>query len=311
MDINKTNFETLQYNHLEGIVKLCEAVFGIKKNASYFNAFFDLENQQFPSCSTVAIIEGEIIGLFGARLIEYQKEESQIIIAESVYSMIHPQIQRRGIFEKLFEQTISNLREANIPFIYGYPNEKSLKFCLKNGFFNFSISHRYHIQCFPLNTSKLIRVLKLEQWQQKRVERIFKPFWSNVDLHSINIKNNFYTALYNDRFIRMKADKKFYLIELSGYLCTINFDRHLTIGSLKKLENSNPLQFVKQLKQLARKSGVNEIVFHMVEENEEKNELRKILKEEIGFYLLAYPILPNAKTLVQQFNFNFLDSELF
>lgn len=313
MENSELHFEEINSSHVAQLCTLHFSVFGQKKDPSYFIRMYDLEQNNETRLAIVAILNQEIVGFIGARIVLFSNGEKQIRLAESAESMIHESLRGKRVYYQLYQLAIEKIKTNNISIFYGRPNDDGYKFHKKLGWKELTTTVRFHIKSVPFRTAKISRLVGLESLKQKRLSKLLGDFRYTESLDSVFSIPEYYTVQLNDQFFRTKRVEPYYCIELYGCVFYLKYAHHVSVGAMKIVRADFQLdKALAKLKLIVRKCFIHEIVFHLEDVTSlEVKELKKHLFEQPSFKLLYFPMDKLGENLIKECKFSFMDSEIF
>lgn len=192
--------------------------------------------------------------------LEYQGKKE--LAVQSVDSMTHPLYMKQGIFKMLMDYVYEDLQKENVSFIWGFPNDASVKSATKklnwlptpniNGYY-IPIANRY--------TSYLIRKTNQFLYQQKPLEKNFASEITNeFPLHSLR-ECDYVTTVRNRAFFDYKKFGGSILVTIQGKKLWLKLNGSLFIGDMDIVSPSELKQIMTELIARAKCLGATNIYF--------------------------------------------------
>ena len=176
MESTDIKYEYLRKEHCNGLRQLYKNVFGKKVDENYFVIKYGLEfrNLQF---SSVAILNGVVIGFHGAILYQFTRDNSptQNNLHTSDFMLIS-EFRGKGVFQKLYQMTLDMAKEQGVDHLYAFQSDQTYKICKRLGWKDEMGFSRFHIKNLMFSNTKLIRILGLSNWRNKRLSKFCKKY---------------------------------------------------------------------------------------------------------------------------------------
>ncbi len=124
---------TVEYSKAKGqLLDLFRASFGHTMSEEFWNWKY-LQNPLTDPEVIVALDNGRIVGARPFLLAEMWLGSERVIVAQHCDTMVHPEYQGRGIFKRMGEFAIRDLKEKGFALSYGFPGPMSRPGFLRQG----------------------------------------------------------------------------------------------------------------------------------------------------------------------------------
>ena len=227
-----------------------------KYNTAYTNiehtGFIAYNNQKLP------------IAFYGVIPCFMQCNGEQVLAAQSVDTMTHPDYRNKGLFVELASRTFELCSQVGIKLLFGFPNQNSLP-----GFINkldWQMAERMDCFVIPVKTLpaeklaiKFPSLKKLYSWYTTRV---LKKYLTPLPGISSSVLTNGYDGLLrNQGYLQNKTYSTTRVISINGVDIWIKINNGLLIGDILVTAEKFTL-VVNQLVNIARKLGLSRVQFH-------------------------------------------------
>ena len=306
-------FETarLSAQNLNDMARLYQMVYGSVKSADYFIKKYSTEYTGVSYVGYIAYNEADLpIAYYGVIPCFLSINKSKVLAAQSADTMTHPRYQKQGLYRELMNLTIALCREENIQLLYGFPNQNSVKGRIRGGW---QIAE--YMDCFIIKTKgafgiRLLRKLPaLKRIYARYVSVVFKPWLTDrTGLAATLIDEGFDTVLRNEAYLKTKTISPTLVLNIGGALIWLKLQNGLTIGDMKVNDNAFETT-IKSLKNIARKLGLNQVMFQTSPGTRLYHLFAKRHPSFQTFPVTIYPLSPGIDT--NNLKFTFADIDIF
>lgn len=159
-------------------------------------------------------------------------EDKRILIAQSGDTMTHPDFQKKGIFQQLFEKTAEKAKSLGVRYIYGFPNKNSY-----HGLKKFGWSVDSEMQTISLNNpisllNKIFRKIYEEKFEETLKNKL-KKYKVNYLPEDLKKYNNLSSVKLTEDFFMYKQIYGAFLIKFNDVYLWVNLNSYsVTIGDI-------------------------------------------------------------------------------
>lgn len=290
-------YKRLEENNLVDLQTVFKNVFKKSLTITYIKEKYDNTLYDGKYLGYLAYNENqEPIGFHGATFYQVEYQGQTITVAQGGDSMTDPRYQGRGLFTKLGEITQELAEKEGLAFIYGFPNQNSYPGYVKKLNWQFT----EHMICFQIPVSSipfegLCRKLGLNTFYQKWVKHTLKNLLSADRLLASTVINEEYGGVKRDeRFYTYKRYSSNYILSIDGCKVWVKINGAILVGDIEDKSVETKDQVLETLKKLAKKLGVQKIIFQASPNTHIDQYLSKLYKGEstfpVGFYDIQSPI---------------------
>lgn len=309
---NTSNIELsfLGMQDLPGLCNLYLEVFTKVVDEDYFIFKYGLNLENVEVYSVVAKVENEVIGFFGGIEQSFTSNNQEVKMLSCGDYILKKELRGKSVFDQLYEKSLEKARLEQLDFVYAFQSVQTYKVAKKWGWKDEIGISRFHIKAFPFSTSKLGKVFGLSNWRIHKLEKELARYYTDINVNDLTGKSDFYEHHYDNNFFEMKMFAKHYWIEIEGCVLWLKYDFVLTVGFAYFKDNSNLNKLIRQLKSIARKALIHEVVFHLQENSSEAQVLSKFgtLKDSFKVNSLQ---LNESSFPFSKVKLNFMDMDIF
>ena len=305
------NFVPLDDQNMHLLIPLYKKVFGVSYTLDQIKAKYQPEFTGIFAQGHFAYYQGDAVAFHGAIPMLMRFKNKLELCAQYGDAMTLKSHAGQGLFTRLGELTDQVLMEKGVKFVWGFPNQNS-----EYGYVNkLGWQGRERMKCYilklnTLSSEVLFRKTKiLESIKQEQIKKKLSPYLiekkklQSIDTHvsggidrSLDFYN--YKSFTPNYFIRIN-DTKVWIKPLGGLL----------VGDLEIKSETQVLESLNDLKQLAKKLGLNKVILQA----SPKSELNQILKENyssIDSWLIGYKNF-NSNFPLESLQFTYGDLDTF
>lgn len=292
MEDNKYIVERLSPDNLHHLVELYWTVH--KKRISvkwiegkYNTKYLGVENigyLAFTKHNKAAAFYGVIPSLI-------QLDQQILMAAQSADTMTHPNHRMHGLFIQLAQMTYELARVNNIKFIFGFPNQNSLRGFNK---LKWKISQE-KMQFFSLKASAFpyAKLIFKSKWLSEIYVSIVQRALSNKSVQeNIFSANTVNEVHHNNQFVNYKRYNPTFITNIGDVSLWIKIDGLLRVGFVKIPKNFDAFSFKNKIKKTAVLLGCSEVLFITHKNSKLYHALNTIIQPAdslpIGFYNLGH-----------------------
>ncbi len=202
------------------------------------------------------------IAFHGAVPVLMKYKEKYELAAQYGDAMTLPDYTGNGLFTKLGKLTDTLLKEANIKFVWGFPNQNS-----EYGYMNkLDWQYKERLQRFNIRTSfipieKIARKLdSTNRFYDKKISKVFEKYKTDKKIiGSVFLNKDVVSTSRNDEFYTYKSFTNNFTISIKGVLFWIKIKNGLLIGDVEVFSEELFHKAFQKLKQIAASNGIGEI----------------------------------------------------
>lgn len=254
----------LSSENIKDLTYLYKNVFGNVVTQDIINKKFNTTYLGKSHFGHLAYDNDQPIAFHGAIPVLMEYNGKQEIAAQYGDAMTLPNYTGNGLFTILGKHTDQQLIDAEIRFVWGFPNQNS-----EYGYLNkLDWQYKERMLGFKLKTANLPmeKILKKNNLTKglynNYINKIFEKFKVNINPKgSVFINKSVVSTARNANYYNYKAFADNFTIELDNVLFWIKIKNGLLIGDIEISNESDFDNALKQLKTIAAKSGIGEITF--------------------------------------------------
>jgi len=304
MSTSRFTFVQMEEKHLEAIQSLIKTVFRKHLDLNFLkNKYFDTLG--IGPIATVAFEGNKIIGFYGAIAQEFLWKNSKIKVAHACDSFTLQSHQGQGIHFQLAHLSYELMKKQNIKFVYAFHSENTYESTKKLDWKVMSQMARFHSFTGSFPSAKILKKLHLSSRTQKKAKKVLAEYSKrNFDQLSLNAHQK-----WDDVFFNYKNQLfPHYIIELEECIFYLKIDSMMHIGFFT-FPNQQQLKLaIAKLNNIAKKLGVNEILFQCSENSMMYSGLVKEMNPQSSWkigYLLFDEIA------IEEFEFTYANLDTF
>ncbi|MBQ4821775.1 GNAT family N-acetyltransferase [Aquimarina sp. MMG016] len=254
--LSRENIKDLKY--------LYKAVFNNDVSLDFIHKKFDTTYLGKSYFGHLAYDNGNPIAFHGAIPMLMEFEGKKELAAQYGDAMTLANYTGKGLFTKLGKLTDTQLKEAGIRFVWGFPNQNS-----EYGYLNkLDWLYQERMCGFSIKTSglpieKLSRVSKISnKLYQKHITDVFNPYKTQASINGSVFKNNHVVSTVRDQnYYDYKAFGDNFTIELHNSLFWLKVKNGILIGDIEITNEEDFDKALDLLKKIASKNGIGYITF--------------------------------------------------
>ncbi len=199
--------------------------------------------------------KGEVGAYYGVFPLKINIDGVEYLVGQSGDTMTGTNHRKRGLFTSLAKETYQLCEELKMAFVFGFPNDNSLPG------FERKLDWKFYgkMQMFSLdNVSKIplcetsAKFSQLQNRYQSFVTRKIKKQLIDFKELSLNSEN---TVVKDHRFFQYKASQSttIHAVQINSFKFVFKANPHLMIGDVEPFDEKNVEDFIKTIRQLAKK----------------------------------------------------------
>lgn len=256
----------LSKTNLADVAKLHAAVYGVQVAADYFPRKYNTAYTGVEYVGVMAYNAGNIpVAYYGVIPCFIQYGNTVMLAAQSADTMTHPEFRYKGMFSELSGITFNLCRELGIRLLFGFPNQNFYQAAgSRLGWKTMEIMKRFTIpvKCLPLqsfsNKGTLFKKI-YEHYSRPILEKMGMPL--NGVANPV-LDEGFAGISRSDAYLKYKKYNPTNVIAVGNTRIWISTRYGLTIGDIEGVRETNFIEVVNELKQVAKKLGIRQIQFH-------------------------------------------------
>jgi hypothetical protein len=262
---NEYTVERLNRSNLPDLVKLHAAVYGELKTG-YFTGKYDTSYTGISYIGFLAYNNNRVpIAFYGVTpcFLTYGNEE--ILAAQSVDTMTHPEHRYKGMFVELSHKTFELCKESGIRVIFGFPNQNSLHGAIhKLGWKMTGFMDYFNIPVKTIPLYSLSRRFqsfkKLYAWYTRLI--LSKFLLPEKGLSNSMKEEGFAVVNRTTEYLQYRTYSATRLIRAGKCKAWIKLSDSLMIGDIEGANKHNFPELLKELKRIAALLGIRQVQFH-------------------------------------------------
>ena len=247
----------LSKDNLNDVAKLYSAVYNTAISSDYFPKKYDTA---YTGIEYVGFIsydrDNQPAAYYGVIPCFIQYGNEIISAAQSADTMTHPQHRYKGMFIKLSNMTFDLCRELGIRLIFGFPNQNSYPAMINRlGWIETEKMSRFQIPVRTIWERSFFQSTK--KYREKMLNKFLSP---QLGVPNSVIDDGFAGVYRNEAYLAYKAFSGSTVIKIGSGDLWVKIGKELIIGDIL-LKGNNDKVFFKEIKELAKKLGLNKISF--------------------------------------------------
>jgi len=269
----------LSLENIKDLTFLYRKVFGHKYTLENIKKKYDTSYLGKSYFGHIAYNEKQPIAFHGAIPMLMEYDGNYEIAAQYGDAMTLPNYTGKGLFTKLGKLTDIQLKESNIKFVWGFPNQNS-----EYGYLN-KLDWQYveRMQGFKIKTSKFLiekvarKLSFTNHLYELHILNTLKKYETAAKIKgSVYNKNTPVTTSRNNDFYNYKAFNNNFTIIINDVLFWVKIKNGLLIGDIEISSKGHFYEALNKLKKIASTNGIGEIIF----QSSPNTLITKLLKEE-------------------------------
>ncbi|MEM6726712.1 MAG: GNAT family N-acetyltransferase, partial [Bacteroidota bacterium] len=258
---NKYKVEPLTPALVPALSHLYKEVFNTNHPVEKVRRKYFPEQQAIHAKNFLMLYDGEPVAYHGSIICYGEDQHHKALGIQTCDFMTHKDHRGKGLFTKLALRNYEANREMGVQFAWGFPNQNSEHPMLKKlDYLPTERMNGYTIPVQGLPIEALSRKIGWQQGAQKRIKRILRPLITD-ELVPNSARTEKHGGIVRDAtFYASRNYTPNYRIRLGESLIWIKTEGGLLVGDLTTTSKSQILETIENLKDLARKLGLNKLV---------------------------------------------------
>lgn len=306
-------FVPLTSENIKDLIYLYKHVFRKIVTLNELLAKFDTSYLGTGYLGYLAYDKGKPIAFQGVVPVLMKYNEKTELAAQYTDSMTLPAYARKGVFTKLLKLTDEALKEANVKFVWCFPNQNS-EYVYMN---KLNWQYKERMQRFSVKTAlipieKITRKLGvINRLYKKRVFNILKKYKTDAIIKgSVFQEKNIVSTVRNHEFYKYKTFTNNFTISIEGVLFWIKIKNGLLIGDIETPSEELFHIAFKKIKKIATFNGIGEINIQASPNTQISKLMRKHSKKTFESWTVGYKNFSSDFPL-EQLKFTFGDLDTF
>jgi hypothetical protein len=307
--VSQYSIERLSADNLHKLQTLYKAVFHKTVSVDFLQKKYDTRFTGVQFIGYLALSPDKTAAAFYGVLPCYFSLQGRVFLAaQSGDTMTHPSHQRAGLFLQLAEKTYALATEKGIELIFGFPNQNSLPgFQKLKWTFLPSAMKRFTFDSYPSKIYAVTRIpflLLSRNWILRKMYRDHTKI-SHVanDIHPDGL-------LRDDRFVEYKKYSNSMFIQIEGARAWLKSDGILKVGYVDVSGIASMPNFLRNLKQVALRSGSRHLLFLTMENTRLFKALAPFAMPQDSFPIGFLPLTPGGWNF-SDVEFEYCDIDIF
>ena len=304
-------FERFTDERLHDFQELFRKVFNRTLSIQYIQKKYDNSLHNGKYLGFLAYTSGDLpVGFFGVTFYQLEYRGKCHTAAQCGDVMTDPEYQGKGLFTELGRMTQDLARQENLSLIYAFPNQNSFPgFIGKLGWRVTGNMRCYIVPVKALPFESVLRKLGFAGIYRKFAERTIRPLLSTDRvLASTFIDEEHGGVRHDQRFFNYKSYTDNYALSLHDCKVWIKVNGAIHVGDMEDVEDEKRVKVMVALKRLARRLGVNRIIFQTSAETHLDRYLSRYYTGTDSFPIIFYDIASPVSLEKLQFTYGDLDS---
>lgn len=306
----KYRFESLNERNIHHLITLYKQVFGTNYSLEFIKAKYQNDYTSINAQGHFAFMNEKPVAFHGAIPVIMHQNGKRELCAQYGDAMTLKSHAGNGLFTILGQKTDQLLKELEVKFAWGFPNQNS-----EYGYVNkLAWKGKARMQCYIIkinsySTEQLFRKTKIFSKQnQNRINQKLEGITAEkVNLNSI--KNETLGGIERSKaFYDYKRFTPNFFIHLNGTKVWVKPQGGLLVGDIEIQSEKQLLETIDSLKDLANTLGLHQLILQA----SPKSELNQLLKKHytaIDSWLIGYKNFNSELDLSQlQFTYGDLDT---
>ena len=306
MEDIKISFEFLQRKHLPELVNLYQSIFNKKVKHSYFEIKYGLHLPDQKQMSVVGIHEGKVIGFFGAIPHEFLLEGRSYSMLFTCDYFLLESFRGKGVFDRIYRFVKEQAIEQNYDYFYTFDSAQTHKFGQKMGWSKAPSFVGMDWMVIPQTVKSVFERTLGASWSKNRLRKLLAPFETELTVDQLPETS----MRFDSNFLEMKQFTDHYFVELHGCKVWLKHDYRLTIGFIDMMDDGDLELMLSQLKRMARKSGIHQIVMHLRPNDPFLDQIKKHGDAFEGYNASYLPLKKNLPEF-ERFTTHFIQGDMF
>jgi hypothetical protein len=217
------------------------------------------------------------VAFHGCILFRLKYSDQTELAAQFGSAMTLKEFSGQGLFTRLGEMTEEDLKKEGIRMIFGFPNQNSEFGYINKLGWKFEVRmNGYKVRTRAIPYEKILRRTGFQNLYQRMAESALEKLILKNYVLSNSLENaDKVTVLRDENFFRYKNFTSNYILDLNGIKLWVKPCGALHVGDLERITENKLTQLMKDLKLLARRLGLSEIIFQFPEGSENDQLFKK------------------------------------
>jgi hypothetical protein len=261
--MNGVRIERLTDAHFEPVASLFGRVFRRRPRAELLKRKYDTSHTGIRHVSYVAMEGGNAVAFVGMLPQLFALEGRTVLAAQACDYATDPAYRRRGLFRELERRGRDTAVDHGIELVWAWPHDQSLAVSLRSGWSLLETARRTSIL---VRTVPLARAAFLSRatwsaysrWARREVSRAFPP--ADGRPNSLAAEG-WLCQRYDAGLERYRCFTTNFRVDLGGVTAWLRIGPQLFVGDLDAPDPASVAASVATLTNLARRIGVQEVMF--------------------------------------------------
>lgn len=255
-------FERLSYANIHHLTPLYFALYKKRLTVSYFQKKYNTSHLTPSLFGYFAFHNGMAAGFTGMIPYELTYNGRTELAVQSLDSMTHPLYMKRGLFKILMEKVYEDLFAENISFIWGFPNDGSIKSATKK--LNWLPTVPMNGYCIPV-MNRYISFAKRRANHMFYGENVLSGIFEKCLVYEFPAHSlaacDYVTTVRDQSYFNYKKFGGSILIKMSGVKIWLKLNGSIFIGDMDNVSASELKQLMPFIIAKAEKCGATNIYF--------------------------------------------------
>tara|TARA_R110000796_G_scaffold252640_2_gene389796 strand:+ start:44588 stop:45511 length:924 start_codon:yes stop_codon:yes gene_type:complete len=303
-------YERLSDNRIADVQYLFKEVFKKNVSSEYLLKKYATDYVGVKHMCFLAYHDSMPVAFYGAIPQLFNYDQQLFKVAHACDSITLPSHHRKGLHTNLAIRSYELMRENNIKFVYAMHSENTMRATKKLGWKVGESMIRYHIKILTVPIAKVTsRLGFLDSAYQRKVKRILSRFEIQASLLNPLHNENWLCHAYSSSFFDYKNFSPNYLIEIKGVKMWLKVQSIIHVGAFHAESTLDLKVALKDLVQVGKKIGANEIQFHVSENTAQNSQLNQ-LHSGLNSWTVGYLDLGSSMPL-DKLKLNYGDHDTF
>lgn len=274
---NQFAYFILRDDHMTDLSYLFWESFHKRRTPEYLQQKYDTEYLGDEKIASIAYDGEQVVACYGAIPQRFHDQKSSFLVAHACDSFTIPTYQRRGLHYHSARFAYDQMRAKGVKMVYAFHSENTLMSTHKLGWKVHHTMQRFHLKTGIPPFSKAITKVGFGEWLAKGVKKNLAAYQCAPFPNPLK-EEGFVCHQYDDDFFCYKNGfHEHFHISLESCRFYLKFDRILHVGYFDFPNEVQLGRALQHLKQIARRSGINEVLFQADPVTEQHRVLKAFL----------------------------------
>lgn len=306
---NQFEYFILSEDRMTDLSYLFWESFHKRRSPEYLQRKYNTQYLDAEKIASIAYDGDQVVACYGAIPQRFGNQKSSFLVAHACDSFTIPTYQRRGLHYNSARFAYDQMKAKGLKMVYAFHSDNTLMSTHKLGWKVHHKMQRFHLQTGIPPFSKAIVKAGFGEWLARRAKKTLSPYQCEAFPNPL-MSEGFVCHQYEDNFFKYKNGfQKHFHIMLADCRFYLKFDRILHVGYFDFPNKEQLGQALKQLKQIARRIGINEVLFQVDPVTQQYQGLKSFLPAQ-GSWPIGY-LCFDGHFDINKAAFNYADLDTF